>query len=138
MSRPTHRPTDTLAGCMWLARLTEKIRLKLAGNLDDDFQLPFCHPRATDGLFFTHFGLSKEDIVAAVEASAGDDEAVARWFLSRGADTAEKVAAWNECAPHLGRRGFPGEGIFAFREAAPLQRSTRSARRQHLPGDRRR
>ncbi len=114
MSRPTHRPTDQLAGCMWLARLTDKIRLKLAGNLAEDFQLPFCHPRATDGLFFAHFGLTKEEIIPAVEASAGDDAKVVEWFLARSADMPEKIAAWNRIAPQMGRPGFPGEGIFAF------------------------
>ena len=114
MSRPTHRPTDTLAGCMWLARLTEKIRLKLGGNLDDDFQMPFCHPRATDGLFLAHFALSKEEIISAVEASGDDDGKVAAWFLARGADMPQKIVAWNDQAPNLGRPGFPGVGIFAF------------------------
>lgn len=114
MSRPQHRPTDKLAGCMWLARLTEKIRLKLAGNLDEDFQMPFCHPRATDGLFFAHFGLTKEEIIPAVEAAGDDNDKIVAWFLARGADMPEKIDAWNQMAPQLGRPGFLGEGIFTF------------------------
>ncbi|MGC4074836.1 MAG: DUF5069 domain-containing protein [Nibricoccus sp.] len=114
MSRPQHRPTDKLAGCMWLARLTEKIRLKLAGNLDDDFQLPFCHPRATDGLFFAHFELTKDEIIPVVAASGGEDEKVAVWFLARRENMPEKIAAWNQIAPQLGRPGFPGEGVLAI------------------------
>lgn len=111
---PSRRPTDKLAGCMWLARLTEKIRIHLAGELDHSFQMPFCNRRATDGLFFAHFGLTKEEIIEVVRTSNGDDEKIATWFLTRSADMPEKIAAWNKIAPHLGRAGYPGEAIFAW------------------------
>ncbi|MFT3869955.1 MAG: DUF5069 domain-containing protein [Nibricoccus sp.] len=111
---PKRRPTNKLAGCMWLARLTKKIRLHLAGELDASFHMPFCHPLATDGVFFKHFELTKDEIIQAVQSSNGDDEKVASWFLGRSADVSEKIASWNQVAPQIGRPGFPGERILAF------------------------
>jgi hypothetical protein len=101
------RPTDTLAGCVWLPRFVDKTRHYLAGTLAEDYVRPFCHPLATDGVFLTHFGLTKDDIVAAIRDSAGDDAAVARWFLAQPAHTAEKIAAWNQLAPNIGKDGYP-------------------------------
>lgn len=111
---PSRRPIDKLAGCTWLARLTDKIRLHLAGELDPSFHMPFCNPHATDGIFFAHFDLTKDDIIAAVQSSNGDDDKVASWFLGRSANVSEKIAAWNQIAPQIGRPGFPGERILAF------------------------
>jgi hypothetical protein len=101
------RPADQLAGCMWLPRFIDKTRHHLAGTLDPDFVRPFCHPLATDGAFFGHFGLTKEEILAAVRDSAGDDAVVAAWFTHRPQSTPERIAAWNELAPNLGKEGFP-------------------------------
>lgn len=107
------RPTDQLGGCLWLARFVDKCRLHLAGALPPDYQLPFCHPRASDGAFLAHFGLTKEDALAVV-AAAPDDDAVFAALAACGGFTAEKIAAWNALAPNLGRPGFPCEKSFAW------------------------
>jgi len=107
------RPTDQLGGCQWLPRFIDKCRLHLAGELPPDYQLPFCHPRATDGEFLAHFGLTKEEALVVV-ASAADDADVVAALESRGALTPEKVAAWNALAPNLGRPGFPCDKSFAW------------------------
>lgn len=98
---------------MWLPRFIDKCRLHFAGALPPDYQLPFCHPLATDGAFLTHFGLTKEEALAVV-AGAPDDAAVVAAFTARGTLTAEKTAAWNALAPNLGRPGFPCEKSLAW------------------------
>jgi len=109
------RPTDdSIAGCVWLARISDKARCHLDGTLHPDFVAPFCHPLATDGAFLEHFVLTKEELVPAVESSAGNDDAVARWFLARPAATPERIAAWNVLAPHIGQPGYPMERGFRF------------------------
>lgn len=107
------RPTDQLGGCQWLPRFIDKCRLHLAGELPPDYQLPFCHPRATDGAFLAHFGLTQEQALDAV-AGAADDAGVVERLVARGALTPEKIAAWNALAPNLGRPGFPCDKSFAW------------------------
>lgn len=101
------RPTALLAGCVWLPRFIDKARHHLAGTLGEEYIRPFCHPLATDGVFLAHFGLAKEEIIAVIRDSQGDDAVVERWFLSRPSHTPERIAAWNELAPNIGKEGFP-------------------------------
>ncbi len=108
------RPWDQLAGCMWLPRFVDKARLHLAGELPADFQKPFCHPLGTDGAFFNHFDLDREEIIGVVRDSAGDDDAVARWFTARPPGTPASIAAWNELAPRLGLPGTVMERSFRW------------------------
>jgi hypothetical protein len=109
------RPTDdSVAGCVWLARILDKARCHLAGTLHPDFVTPFCHPIATDGAFLTHFALSKDELLAAVREAGPDDVHIARWFLARAASAADRIAAWNTLAPHIGKPGYPMERGFRF------------------------
>lgn len=108
------RPSDTLAGCAWLARFVDKTRLHLRGALPPDFVIPYCHPVATDGAFFRHFELTKEEIIAVVAQSDGDDSAVAAWFLGRPAGQGERIEAWNALGPDLGKPGFPVHRGYQF------------------------
>ncbi len=101
------RPTAMLAGCVWLPRFIDKTRHHLAGQLDQDFMLPFCHPMATDGVFFSHFEIEKEEIIRVIAESKGRDEFVVDWFEHRAQYTPEKVRAWNELAPNIGKEGYP-------------------------------
>ncbi|MBL9207007.1 MAG: DUF5069 domain-containing protein [Opitutaceae bacterium] len=101
------RPTDSLAGCVWLPRLVDKARHAQAGTLHSDFVTPFCHPLATDGAFLSHFELSREEFLDAMVTAGGSDEAVARWFAARPQSSTERIAAWNELAPHIGKPGYP-------------------------------
>jgi len=101
------RPTAKLADCVWLPRFIDKARHHLAGTLDPDFVRPFCHPLATDGVFLGHFELTKEEILDVIARSNGDDAVVVEWFRQRPHYGAEKVAAWNELAPNIGKPGFP-------------------------------
>lgn len=98
---------------MWLPRFLDKCRLHRRGALPPDYQLPFCHPLGVDGHFLAHFGIAQQEALAAIGA-APDDAAALAWFAAQPDFTAERIAAWNELAPQLGRPGFPGERGFAW------------------------
>jgi len=96
------RPSEKLAGCVWLPRILGKARLLQAGALPPDYSARFCHPNGVDGVFLSHFGLNREDILAA--AGLCDEEA-GEWFLSRVG--VEPIQRWNKIAVNLGRPGYP-------------------------------
>ncbi len=95
-------PREKLAGCVWLPRILAKARLFQAGELPPDYAANLCCPGRTDSFFMAHFGLSREEILAA---AAWSDEKVSEWFLSR--NSAERIEQWNETAVNLGRQGYP-------------------------------
>ena len=101
------RPTDMLAGCVWLPRLVDKTRHHLTGALEPGFIRPFCHPLATDGVFLDHFGIGKDEFLRLVADSDGSNGFVEEWFARRAQYTHEKVREWNELAPNIGKEGFP-------------------------------
>ncbi len=98
------RPTDRLAGCVWLPRILAKARLLQRGALPPDYATRFCHPNGVDGQFLAQFGLSREEILSAASRS---DEEVAAWFLGRAASSTQHIEAWNRIAVNLGRPGYP-------------------------------
>ncbi len=100
---PLPRPTDQLAGCVWLPRLLAKARLLATGGLPDDYAKRFCHASGVDGQFLRFFVLTRDDVVAAAALS---DDAAAAWFLAEPA-RASRVTEWNYVAVNLGRPGFP-------------------------------
>lgn len=97
------RPTEQLAGCIWLPRLLAKGRLLATGALPDDYAKRFCHASGVDGQFLRFFSLTRDDVIAAAALS---DDAAAAWFLS-APSRATRVAEWNHLAVNLGRPGFP-------------------------------
>jgi len=98
------RPTEKLAGCVWLPRILSKARLLKSGALPPDYVANFCHPKGVDGFFLSHFGLSREDVVTAATLS---DDAAAKWFLARAGSSTQSIEAWNQIALNLGRPGYP-------------------------------
>lgn len=96
------RPTDQLAGCVWLPRILAKARLLQKALLPPDYAARFCHPSGVDGHFLAHFGLNRDEIVAA---AAKPDDAAAAWFRSRASDDA--IRRWNETSVNFGRPGYP-------------------------------
>ncbi len=107
------KPTDQLAGCVWLPRFVAKARRHREGRLEGDYLLAFCHPRAVDGHFLAHFGLDKESALDAISKAATDHE-LEQWFTALPGVTKERIAAWNEFAPKIGSPGHPGERELAF------------------------
>ena len=100
-------PFAKLADCYHLGRITDKIRLHLAGTLPPDYQAPLFHERGVDGFFMRHFGLSKEELLAAVQESKGDDAKMAAWFESRIGSDEQVKTSWNELSVNLGKPGQP-------------------------------
>lgn len=114
MTRPIlPRPTEQIAGCVWLPRFAAKVRHHHEGKLSGDYLLAFCHPKAVDGHFLRHFGLDKEHAIQSILAAA-DETALEHWFRSLPGVTKETIAAWNEFAPRIGSPGHPGERELAF------------------------
>ena len=98
------RPIEKLAGCVWLPRILAKARLLPRGALPSDYEMRFCHPTGVDGLFLTHFGLSREDVIFASTLSDAD---VVKWFWARADSSVQRVNEWNQIALNLGRPGYP-------------------------------
>ncbi len=107
------RPEEQLAGCVWLPRFIDKCRHHFAGTLAEEYQLPFCNPMSTDGIFLTHFGLEKDEMLAAIRAAESDD-AIANWFVGHVGDARGRIGEWNRIAPNIGRPGSPGERAFRW------------------------
>jgi hypothetical protein len=108
------RPTEKLVGCVWLPRFIDKARLHLAGTLPADFVQPFCHPLGTDGLFLQHFEIGKDEILKVIADSKDNDAIIEKWFRERAQCTPEKVAAWNELGPNIGKEGYPAHRGFLW------------------------
>src|SRR5881296_615919 len=100
-------PLEKLAGCYYLARLTDKIRLELVGQLSEDYRPYLFHRHGADTQFMNYFGLAKEEIVEAVKASNNDDTGMAAWFVQRTGLDEQKLNTWNELAVNLGKQGHP-------------------------------
>ena len=107
-------PFEKLAGCHHLARFTDKIRLHLEGKLPEDYQMPLFHQRGVDGFFMNHFGLTKEELLAAVKESNHDDAKVAAWFETRIGNDEQKKKSWNELSVNLGKPGQPMHETLAW------------------------
>jgi hypothetical protein len=99
-------PLARLAGCCWLARHVAKTRVLLSGELPFAYRIAFGKRTGIDGYFFRHFGLNKNDILAAIRARP-NDAAVAEWFLQLPGVTPDRIATWNRFAPLLGVKGHP-------------------------------
>ncbi|GAB5559085.1 MAG: hypothetical protein SynsKO_07320 [Synoicihabitans sp.] len=109
------RPWDrSIADCMWLARLTDKTRLHLRGNLNPDFEPFFGHKLATDGEFIRFFDFDLDDLITVVRDQPTADEAVEKWFLTHPNISLERVAAWNQIALDLGKPGKPMSRAFSW------------------------
>ena len=100
-------PLEKLAGCYYLARLTDKIRLDLLGQLSEDYRPYLFHRHGADTQFMNYFGLVQEEIIEAVKLSHNNDATMAAWFEKRTGVTEEKRNHWNELAVNLGKQGFP-------------------------------
>ena len=100
-------PLEKMAGCYYLGRLTDKIRLELAGQLSEDYRPYLFHRHGADTQFMNYFGLTKEELIEAVRSSDNDDAKMAAWFEQRPGLDEEKRKSWNEVAVNLGKQGYP-------------------------------
>lgn len=107
------KPTDQLAGCLWLPRFAAKVHLHATAQLGADYELAFCHPRGVDGRFLAHFGIEKDEAIKAI-LDASQDCKVAQWFTALPNVTYTSIREWNDFAPMIGRPGQPAERELAF------------------------
>ncbi|WP_447969242.1 DUF5069 domain-containing protein [Nitrospira sp. M1] len=106
------KPTDQLAGCCWLPRFIDKVRLQISGKLPLLYRMTFCSPMGFDGYFLRHFQIRKNDFLKAVQDSGVGEDGIGQWFLAQPGVTEERVAEWNAFAPRLGESGQPGYWTF--------------------------
>jgi len=107
-------PFETISGCYYLARLTDKVRLELLGLLPDDYRLYLFHKYGADTRFLNYFELTREELVDAVKASNNDDSRVATWFEQRTNLDDTKRKNWNDFAVNLGKQGHPMSKTFQW------------------------
>jgi len=100
-------PLEKLADCYYLARLIDKIRLELVGQLSEDYRPYLFHRHGADTQFMNYFGLAKEELIEAVKATNNDDARMTAWFVQRTAVDEQKRNNWNELAVNLGKQGYP-------------------------------
>src|SRR5260370_724105 len=71
-------PRETMCGWMHLPRFIDKIRLHLAGKLQEDYQANFC--KGFDGLWLELSGVKAEEFTEVVKNSITDGQ-VCDWVL---------------------------------------------------------
>src|SRR4051812_24056869 len=96
-------PLEKLAGCYYLARFTDKIRLELIGQLSDEYRPYLFHKYGADTQFTNYFGLNRDEMIEAVKTSNNDDAIMAAWFEQRTSLDDVKRKSWNEFALNMGK-----------------------------------
>jgi gluconokinase len=92
----------SLGGLHHLGRMIDKIRLKLAGRLPEDFQRNYGLSVGLDGMFCGFLGVKFEDVEERVRAGGTDTE-IAEWILARGLRPNRSQAfIWNEFSRKVG------------------------------------
>jgi hypothetical protein len=92
----------TLGGLHHLGRMLDKIRLKQAGRLPEDFHRNYGLSVGLDGTLCGFLGVKFEDIEARVQ-QGGTDEEIAEWIFARGLRPSRTQAnVWNEYIRKLG------------------------------------
>ena len=77
------------------------------GTLPEEFHRYLFHPKGLDGVFLNYFGLTKEDIVEAVQRFQDDDSGIESWFNHRVGSDQRFRTDWNDLALNLGKTGYP-------------------------------
>ena len=95
-----------LGGLHHLGRMIDKMRLKLAGRLPEDFQRNYGLSVGLDGSLCGFLGIKFEDVEARV-AQGGTDEEIAEWVTASDARKREIRAAARERRAQLRRRKGP-------------------------------
>jgi hypothetical protein len=92
----------TLGGLHHLGRMLDKIRLKRAGRLPEDFQRNYGLSIGLDGQLCGFLGVSHADVEARVAEGASDAD-IAEWIFTHGLRPNKTQAlVWNEHSRKLG------------------------------------
>ena len=103
-------PHQRLAGCCWLPRIVDKVRVAEQGRLPLLYRLSLGSSIGIDGYFLRHFGLTFRHVRNAV-IEIQNDEGVTQWFLSQPGVNASTIEGWNDYGPKLGTPGYPGSFV---------------------------
>lgn len=92
----------TLGGLHHLGRMIDKIRLKQAGQLPEDFHRNYGLSVGLDGMLCGFLGVKFEEVEARVQ-EGGTDAEIAEWILARGLrPNRAQTLVWNEFSRKLG------------------------------------
>ncbi len=92
----------SLGGLHHLGRMLDKMRLKLAGRLPEDFHRNYGLSVGLDGQFCGFLNVKFEDIEARV-AQGGTDEEMVEWIFARGLrPNRTQAMVWNEHSRKMG------------------------------------
>ena len=118
-------PYDKNAGGLHhLGRMLDKMRLKAAGRLPEDFQRNYGLSFGLDGLLCGFLGVSFEAIEARVLAG-GTDAEVAEWIFTQGLrPNRAQTQVWNEYIRKLGWNDRGSAVIAKVKEQAGLTART--------------
>ena len=105
MAFPRSPYDRSIADTLHWARLIDKTRQHLEGNLPEDYSTAFGHQHGIDGQFLSHFGLTIEQVTEAVVKKS--DNELSTWLQQTVEDFTNKRNTWNTLAPNLGKQGFP-------------------------------
>jgi hypothetical protein len=96
-------PSDkTLGGLHHLGRMIDKIRLKLAGRLPEDYHRNYGLSVGLDGNLCGFLNVKFEDVEARV-AQGGTDEEIAEWVFARGLrPNRVQALVWNDFSRKMG------------------------------------
>src|SRR5262245_2064407 len=92
----------TLGGLHHLGRMVDKIRLKLAGKLPEDFHRNYGLSVGLDGQLCGFLNVKFEEIETRI-TQGGTDEEIAEWIFARGLrPNRTQTLVWNEHSRKLG------------------------------------
>ena len=92
----------TIGGLHHLGRMIDKIRLKQANTLPEEYHRNYGLSVGLDGQLCGFLGVDFADVEARVKAG-GTDEEIAEWIFSRGLrPNRMQTHIWNECSRKFG------------------------------------
>lgn len=96
-------PSDkTVGGLHHLGRMIDKIRLRQAGKLPQDYHRNYGLSVGLDGNLCGFLGVKFEDVVARVQ-EGGNDAEIAEWIFARGLrPNRTQTLVWNDFSKKIG------------------------------------
>ena len=115
-------PYDKTAGGLHhLGRMLDKIRLKQAGQLPEDYHRNYGLSIGLDGLLCGFLNVKFEEVEARVQAG-GTDAELAEWIFARGLrPTRAQAFVWNECSRKFGWNDRVTAYLKSIKQAAGIE-----------------
>lgn len=116
LNPPFRGPRVKVAGLFHFARMLDKIRLHLVGELPEEYRPNFGRSFGLDGHLCGFLGIDFEALCARV-AQGGTDEEVAEWCFQNGLrPNGTQTRVWNEFARKMGWNDRASAFIASIRE----------------------